>query len=466
MSLVVKHGKLLRGLVYGVAALFCLIGVVVVEDQFHRQLGVFQDSQAALLRQHSVAAFERVQEQLDGHRLQPALLSGLELNLNGGCLEEPARVFLQGWTQLRSQGLRAATQRVQAWPESGIASPQAPRLSVVDGTLQLTSHIDLGRACAGGERLVLETRTESHALTLARPMPSLAADLVLHVALQPGAQPAQFFDIVFHGEQAEYRPSATAFTPPAELEPGLALVSEGRFQMVLVDEATGLRAVYRSEPLGQDGLQRYLRFNARELALILGITLALLGVLGFLLHTIGLSERLHRLSTRDFLTGLYNRRAALELAGAERARALRSGRGFCVLQLDIDHFKRVNDSFGHDAGDIVLQFFAECLRGVLREQDLLARMGGEEFLVLLPETDLLGARQMAERLRYVLHTTAASYGQQHIAVTCSLGLTAWRGVDDDLPALLKRADQLLYQAKQQGRDRCVDDQSAADTRAV
>ena len=95
----------------------------------------------------------------------------------------------------------------------------------------------------------------------------------------------------------------------------------------------------------------------------------------------------------------------------------------------------------------------------MREQDLLARMGGEEFLVLLPDTDLAGARRVAERLRRQLQTTAASHGQVRIAITCSLGLSEWRGEDDSLQALLTRADQLLYQAKRRGRDRWVDDAS-------
>lgn len=466
MSLVIKHGKLLRRVVYVAAALCCLGGVLVVANQFLRQLEAYQVSQGALLRQHSVANFERLRGQLEEHRLQPTLLAGLELNLDAGCLEDSSRSLLQGWSQLMTRGIRVATQRVRTWPQGGIAPPQAPHLELVHGDLQLSSHLDLGQPCAGGEPQVLETRTKLRPLTLAQSMPSLTTSPVLHMAVQFGAQPAQFFDFVFQGEQADYRPAATAFEPSQALEPGRARVIDGRFQMALVDAATGLRAVYRSEPLGQGGLQHYLRTNASELTLVLGVILALLAVLGFLLHTIGLSERLHHLSTRDFLTGLYNRRAALELAAVERARALRTGRGFCVVQLDLDHFKRVNDSFGHDAGDAVLQCFAERLREVVREPDLLARMGGEEFLVLLPETDLQGARTVAERLRRALHATAVSYGQQRISFSCSMGLTEWRGADDDLPAMLIRADQLLYQAKHQGRDRCVDDLSVADARAA
>lgn len=466
MSLVIKHGKLLRRVVYVAAALFCLGGVVVLANQVLRHLEAYQDSQGALLRQYSTANFERLRLQLEEHRLHSTLLTGLELNPDGGCLDESARRFLQHWSQLMTRGIRTSTQRLRGWSEVGIAPPQEPRLTVVDGALHLTSHFDLGRTCVGGERLVLETRTELQPLRLAQPMSGFVMERVQHMALQLGAESTQFFDLVFHGEQAEYRPSSLVFVPSQGAEPGQALVRDGSFQMTLIDAESGLRVVYHSEQLLQGGLQHYLHSNASELTLMLGIILALLAVLGFLLHTIELSERLHQLSTRDFLTGLYNRRAALELAGVERARALRTGRGFCVVQLDLDHFKRVNDSFGHDAGDAVLQCFAERLREVVRESDLLARMGGEEFLMLLPETDLQGARTVAERLRRALHTTAVSYGQQRITFTCSMGLTEWRGADDDLPAMLIRADQLLYQAKHQGRDRCVDDLNVAGPRAV
>ncbi|MNC43383.1 Response regulator PleD [compost metagenome] len=128
-----------------------------------------------------------------------------------------------------------------------------------------------------------------------------------------------------------------------------------------------------------------------------------------------------------------------------------------MLQLDIDHFKRINDTYGHDGGDQVLKFFVRQLERIIRQHDVLARMGGEEFVILLPDTNLEGARLLAERLLKTLRKAPLSHEGQCIGVTCSLGVSAWRGAGDSLEALLIRADQLLYQAKQQGRDRYVCD---------
>jgi diguanylate cyclase (GGDEF)-like protein len=121
--------------------------------------------------------------------------------------------------------------------------------------------------------------------------------------------------------------------------------------------------------------------------------------------------------------------------------------------LDIDHFKQVNDTHGHDGGDQVLKFFAQLLTRTVRQQDLVARIGGEEFLIMLPDTDLPGAQQMANRLLQALRTSSIEYTGKQFGVTCSLGVCAWYGPGESVQNLLIRADRLLYQAKQQGRDR-------------
>jgi len=451
MSLFVRHGRLLRRGFCVFAVVLCIGAVALVENRFRFQQKFFQESWGTLLRQYSEAVFESQRRQLEDHRLQPALAAGLELS-QGGCIDASGRQRLAGWAQQRTRGVRDITQRVLVGSDIATADPLAPWLQAIDGALRLTSHVLLGRTCSGGEPVILETRSDLQPQPLAGSMTTFFAGLRLSLSMQLGTHPAQSFDILFQDGRAEYRPSVAAQPIDSDRQ-------EKVFQLAMSDEAIGLRVVYRDTSQVDSLLLRFFAINAGVLAMLSAFLLALIGIVAVLAHVVRLSERLHYLSTRDFLTGLYNRRAAMEQAGTELARAQRTGRGCCVAQIDIDHFKRVNDQFGHDAGDAVLQFFAARLQEVVRKQDLLARMGGEEFLVLLPETDLAGARCMAERLRGVLHAKAASYGQVRIPVTCSLGISEWRGQGDSLQRLLTRADQLLYQAKRQGRDRWVDDAS-------
>lgn len=166
-------------------------------------------------------------------------------------------------------------------------------------------------------------------------------------------------------------------------------------------------------------------------------------------------QRNQDLAMRDELTRLFNRRSVLESLSHHVAMARRSGRPMSLLMLDIDHFKRVNDTYGHLSGDRVLRELAQTLLTRTREQDVLGRYGGEEFLMILPDTALDGARQMAEALRKVVEATPfhAEDGQP-LAMTVSLGVSALdlasaqRG-----DALIGLADQALYKAKQGGRNR-------------
>lgn len=166
-------------------------------------------------------------------------------------------------------------------------------------------------------------------------------------------------------------------------------------------------------------------------------------------------ERIHKLATRDDLTGLVNRRHMEELAEMEHRRALRSGRAPCLCLLDLDHFKRINDVHGHAAGDEVLRLFALHASLALRETDVLARWGGEEFLVLLPDTDPGEAQQGFERLRDLLERDETWGDRPHLRVSFSAGLTAWRG-GEALRDALARADLALYEAKASGRNRLVE----------
>jgi diguanylate cyclase len=165
--------------------------------------------------------------------------------------------------------------------------------------------------------------------------------------------------------------------------------------------------------------------------------------------------RIHKLATRDDLTGLINRRHMEELAEMEQRRAQRGSGAPCLCLVDIDHFKRINDQHGHAAGDEVLRLFARHAAASMRETDLLARWGGEEFLVMLPDTRMHEARTGFERLRRLLSRDEAWGERAHMRITFSAGMTAWRP-DEALRDALARADTALYEAKASGRDRLVE----------
>jgi diguanylate cyclase (GGDEF)-like protein len=167
--------------------------------------------------------------------------------------------------------------------------------------------------------------------------------------------------------------------------------------------------------------------------------------------------QLQVIATRDELTGLPNRRQMQALMDQELLRSQRHRHDFCIAVLDLDHFKQINDSHGHAAGDDVLRRFAAAGQAALRATDVLARWGGEEFLVLLPDTGMPLARAGMERLREqiaALPIELAGGGQ--LKLTVSIGLTGYRR-GETLAQTLARADQWLYQAKTEGRNRtCVD----------
>lgn len=156
----------------------------------------------------------------------------------------------------------------------------------------------------------------------------------------------------------------------------------------------------------------------------------------------------------DELTGLYNRRYLDQRLAWEMERFERYRRPFSVLMVDLDHFKRINDTWGHPAGDAVLREAAVRLRDMLRRTDVAARVGGEEFAILLSETDELGAMGTAERLRRCLARAPVVVDGVSIPVTASFGVAfAGPGFQGDVGAILREADQRLYQAKRDGRDR-------------
>ena len=161
---------------------------------------------------------------------------------------------------------------------------------------------------------------------------------------------------------------------------------------------------------------------------------------------------LARASRRDALTGLPNRRAFDEELAREVARAARSGKPLAVVVLDVDRFKGVNDTYGHAAGDAVLREIAARAATAVRAGDFVARIGGEEFAVLLQATDLAGARELAERVRSAVGAAPFPTGAGPLAVTASLGC-AVLSPEESPEALVARADARLYDAKRGGRDR-------------
>jgi two-component system cell cycle response regulator len=163
---------------------------------------------------------------------------------------------------------------------------------------------------------------------------------------------------------------------------------------------------------------------------------------------------LTRLATLDELTGLYNRRFFMRRLHEEIERATRYGSPLSLLLLDVDHFKRVNDNYGHLVGDAVLASLAEIIRGTFRRTDVAARYGGEEFCALLTQTDLAGAEQVAERLRQGFAARGVELQDgTRLSVTCSAGVAEFGKDGNDGSTLLKVADARLYRAKGTGRNR-------------
>jgi len=159
----------------------------------------------------------------------------------------------------------------------------------------------------------------------------------------------------------------------------------------------------------------------------------------------------------DALTGLSNRRYMESHLGTLIEQAAARGKSLAALVLDIDYFKAINDSHGHDAGDDVLRDFALRIKRSIRGIDLACRYGGEEFVIIMPETDMAVAAMVAERLRRRIAADpfAIAQGTRHIPVTISIGIAGLRGKEDTAATLLKRADEALYRAKRDGRNRVV-----------
>jgi len=164
-------------------------------------------------------------------------------------------------------------------------------------------------------------------------------------------------------------------------------------------------------------------------------------------------EEIYRMTILDGLTGIHNKRYFMEFLEREIARSKRHGRDLVLVMIDIDHFKNINDTHGHIAGDAVLQQLTRLISSVMRKDELISRYGGEEFTVLLPEADLNNAVSFAERIRRLVENHSFHYGGEDIQITISMGVAAYAeelGIEE----FVRLADEQLYRAKEAGRN-CV-----------
>jgi diguanylate cyclase (GGDEF)-like protein len=194
-----------------------------------------------------------------------------------------------------------------------------------------------------------------------------------------------------------------------------------------------------------------------DAVITIGILLAILYFFAWKLvaRLDAVQKRLKHLAVTDELTELKNRRYIMERLESEYQRAVRTGTALSLILIDIDHFKKVNDTHGHAFGDVVLKSVSRDLRESLRSYDLLGRIGGEEFLIASPGSGLNDAAALAERIREKVRGNKISDRTRSITVTVSAGVTSLSGQDETTNTLLARVDEALYRAKQDGRDRVI-----------
>jgi len=164
-------------------------------------------------------------------------------------------------------------------------------------------------------------------------------------------------------------------------------------------------------------------------------------------------KRLEEMATTDGMTGLYNKRALVEMAAQKLKSSTRFKKPLSVLVCDLDHFKKVNDTYGHDMGDLVIRGFGDVLKRTKRDTDVVGRFGGEEFVVVCEETDCEGAALLAERIRSELESTSFHTESGPLKITCSIGVATFPQAGRDWDALFKATDEALYASKRGGRNR-------------
>lgn len=165
------------------------------------------------------------------------------------------------------------------------------------------------------------------------------------------------------------------------------------------------------------------------------------------------NRKMHHMATHDALTGVRNARAYYAICDQMIRMAQRNATPYSVMFVDLDHFKSINDTYGHDAGDAVLKAVAHCLAKNIRDSDALGRIGGEEFSIFLPNTDILGARELGETVRARIEALMPSIGERSLKITASIGVARNQHSDQSMQDIQKLADQAMYQAKAGGRNR-------------
>ncbi len=175
------------------------------------------------------------------------------------------------------------------------------------------------------------------------------------------------------------------------------------------------------------------------------------------------NRALKTLASTDFLTGLLNRREFMTRSVIELARSWRYNTPLAVIMMDVDHFKQINDRFGHLAGDEALRRLADVCRDEFRQLDVIGRLGGEEFAICLPNTSLLGAEQVADRVRQRIDQNEKPYKGLALKFTVSIGVASLDGNDRQITDVIERADKALYRAKRSGRNRVEIAPSSSNT---
>lgn len=216
----------------------------------------------------------------------------------------------------------------------------------------------------------------------------------------------------------------------------------------------GGQQVYESQVRFKDGSDRDIVFHKAVFFKRDGSLGGLVGAMLEITERKRLEATLEKLATLDPLTGINNRRSFMTLATRDLSRCRRDKQPMSMLVVDVDHFKQVNDEYGHAAGDAVLVHLARVMEGMLRQHDIVARAGGEEFYVSLSNADLASAEQSAQRLCSRLAAEALEHEGRSIRVTASIGVSPC-DLSQDVEAALRRADDAMYEAKRQGRNRVV-----------
>ena len=210
-----------------------------------------------------------------------------------------------------------------------------------------------------------------------------------------------------------------------------------------------------NENMKKDGSRVWVYWNNRPIRDSQGQIAEILSVGTDITERRNMEAKLRLLATTDPLTGAFNRRQFYDKAKSEFQRHRRYGHAFVLLLMDLDHFKHINDNYGHPAGDAALKSFVNTAGMIFRETDLFGRTGGEEFSALLPETDVDNAVKVADRLREKVDGLLVIAEGNSIHYTVSIGLTAMQPQDESLRAMVRRADKALYEAKRTGRNRVV-----------